>query len=221
MDQYWKWRNRKEASETLQKFWDKTVIVIAVAYAFIAVSNQLLEDRELTLVAVRKNGRLLEYCNEVFESDTEVVLAAVQQSGLALKFASEKLRNTLEIDIAAVQQNGLSLALVGPAFRDHKIVVLQAIKQNPTAKGFITAEWLYNDYQICDILKDAPIPVLTRFQIAERAERKLMSESGIDCEMDGDETSVRRTPRLEYHLRRVLIQLVGSVELAQQISYYL
>eukprot|EP00971_Amphidinium_carterae_P337204 6473919-Amphidinium_carterae.1 len=55
-------------------------------------------------VAVKQNGRLLEFAAESCRSDREVVLAAVKnvkRSGQALQFAAESLRGDREVVQAA------------------------------------------------------------------------------------------------------------------------
>lgn len=73
----------------------------ALAYA----SDKLLEDKDLILKAVKKDGQILYYASKELRDDKEVVLAAVTNKGLILKYASKRLRGDKEIGLAAIRQD--------------------------------------------------------------------------------------------------------------------
>ena len=121
--------------------------------------QQLLENRDFFLSAVRINGLALEFASDFLKNDSTIVLAAVQSNGMALEFGPGELDDIREIVLVAlkqngfaiqflhleeidrefamtaVQENGLALQFAGPFINDRE-VVLAAIQNDPSAFEF-------------------------------------------------------------------------------------
>ncbi|GBR75752.1 hypothetical protein NO2_0395 [Candidatus Termititenax persephonae] len=126
----------KYASETLRG--DKELALLAIEKAIGSVgyldlvsslSPELLDDKEVVLAAVNRNGIVLRYASETLRGDREVVLAAVNKNGYALEYASETLRGDREIVLAAVNRNGTVLQYASETLRGDKELALLAIEK--------------------------------------------------------------------------------------------
>ena len=60
--------------------------------------------KDLALIAVKKNGIILQYVSNYLKKDKEVVLAAVKENGYSLKYADILLQNDEEIIIESIKQ---------------------------------------------------------------------------------------------------------------------
>ena len=76
------------------------VVVSEVKLAAVARASAALM-REVVLVAVRTNGRSLNYARSIDQDDREVVLAAVEQDGHALQYAAERYKESWDMALAA------------------------------------------------------------------------------------------------------------------------
>ena len=63
------------------------------------LSDELRNDREVVLAAVRQSGSVLEYwyASEALKGDREVVLVVAQSNWMALQHASAKVRSESEV----------------------------------------------------------------------------------------------------------------------------
>jgi hypothetical protein len=84
------------------------VVVSEVKLAAVARASAALM-REVVLVAVRTNGRSLNYARSIDQDDREVVLAAVEQDGHALQYAAERYKESWDMALAAVLQEPRAL----------------------------------------------------------------------------------------------------------------
>ena len=73
-----------------------------------------IEDKEIAMMSVSREGRMLEHVSPILQADKEVVLAAVKNQGLALQFASDELRNDKEVVTAAVKSHPMAFAYASP-----------------------------------------------------------------------------------------------------------
>ena len=96
-------------------------------------SEQLKNDREFMLEAVKLTGRALYYASEQLKNDREFILEAVKLNGYALAYASEQFKNDREIVFEAVKQNGHALAYASEQLRNDREIVVEAVKQNGLA----------------------------------------------------------------------------------------
>lgn len=81
---------------------------------FLQVSNDLMNDRELVLLAVAQDGRALEYASKALRADKEVVLVAVAHAGFALISASDELRADKDVVLQAVTQDIDAIQFASP-----------------------------------------------------------------------------------------------------------
>ena len=133
-------------------------------------SDELQQDRDVMLAAVKHNGLMLGNASAALKNDKEVVLAAVTQNSKALRFASDELQqnkeimlaavkqqsnvlkhNVLTLDnefmVAAVKQNGMALEFASAALKNDKKVVLAAVIQNGMALRF-ASDALQNNEEV-------------------------------------------------------------------------
>ena len=64
----------------------------------------------------------MEYASEELRNDKEVVLEAVKKYGDALQFASEELRNDKEVVLEAVKENGNAIKYASPELQEDEDV---------------------------------------------------------------------------------------------------
>ncbi len=92
-------------------------------------SNELRDDRDFMLVAVRKKGLALKYASNEFKNNYDLILAVVRHNGLALQYASEALKADQEVVLTAVSQNGNALQYASDGHKDSHEIVLAAVGQ--------------------------------------------------------------------------------------------
>jgi hypothetical protein len=109
-------------------------------------------DRECILAAVKENGMALKLIKNHgktnLENDPEVVYEAVCQNGLAIEHASQERKKDYEIARAAVAQNGLALKHIP---NPSKEIIIEAIHQNPDAEQFVSRKMKSKD--VTDVIK--------------------------------------------------------------------
>ena len=106
------------------------------------------ENRNETLVEVKRNGHSLRHASEALKNDREIVLAAVNQTSDALLYASDALKNDREIVLAALEKNPPgALEYASDELKDDREIVLKAVTRQPTALRYASAE-LKNDREI-------------------------------------------------------------------------
>jgi len=65
-------------------------------FASFEIPDEVLEDRDFAIKAVKIDGMLLEKFPEKFKSDKEIVLEAVRQNERAMYFASDSIKEEIE-----------------------------------------------------------------------------------------------------------------------------
>ena len=100
----------------------------------LVMPDRLLNDRDIVLAGVKKDGRLLARVSPELRDDLEIVLAAVRESTVAFNFASPRLKFHPDVVIAQIAHAREVLVILGfltpelwanPAVRD------AALKANP------------------------------------------------------------------------------------------
>ena len=129
---------------------DRDVVMEALkkdSFALEYASEDLKKDKEIVKTAIEKRGLALWYASEELKNDRDIVLNAVKNNGIALGYASLELRKDKEIIITAIKSNGLALEFVSEEFKDQKEIVLMAVKRNGLALRFVKKSLLkYKDY---------------------------------------------------------------------------
>lgn len=115
-------------------------------------SDELRNNHEGMLAAVKKKGTALQYASEKLRNDREIVLAAVINDSRALEFASEVLRT--DPDILEVLRFNMLIRFEGHALeyapeelRNDRDFVLAVVKKNGSALEYAPEE-LCNDMEI-------------------------------------------------------------------------
>merc|ERR1711990_682349 len=108
------------------------------------LSEELKNDKDVALAAVKKHGCAVKYLIEL-KNDLDVALAAVTQDGHALRHLSEELRNKKDVALAAVKESGHALRHLSEELRDKKDVALAAVKRSGLAVAYLSEE-LKNDW---------------------------------------------------------------------------
>lgn len=86
-------------------------------------------DKKIVIVAVQKDGNVLEFAGDKLKADKEVVLEAVRNNGCALKYASEILKDDKDVVLEAVRKSACSFMYASDGLKDDKEVVLEAVRR--------------------------------------------------------------------------------------------
>ena len=95
---------------------------------FQCCSEELKNDWDVVLAAVKKYGPNLEYASSDMQANEEIVKAAINENGEALKFASDELRAKKSIVLKAIQNDGHALKYASDKLRSDRSVVFKAVK---------------------------------------------------------------------------------------------
>ena len=99
--------------------------------ALFYASKELQADKQLVLEVFKSKGEffnwhVLDHVSENLKNDKEVVLAAVKQSGYALEYASENLKNDKEVVLAAVKTDSDAIGYASKKLQADKDVIKAA-----------------------------------------------------------------------------------------------
>ena len=95
----------------------------------------------------KNNGDALDYASDELKDNKEVVLEAIRQYGDALEYTSERLQDNKEVVLIASKQNGLSLKYASKILQDYKEIALEAVKENGYSLKYVSGK-LKNDLSI-------------------------------------------------------------------------
>ena len=108
-------------------------------YAFFCASDELRNDKDVALAAVKLNGHSLCDASDDMRGHKEVVLEAVKQNGFALEYASAELQNDRDVVLTAVKQDGQALKYASEELQNDRDFIMESAK-------FLTDDFL------CDII---------------------------------------------------------------------
>ena len=91
------------------------------------LDEDMKDDFDVMMEAVRKNGRFLSYASDALKANTEIVLIAVK-NGRALNYASEDCRANVEIAFAAVKNSREAYSFISLKIRNEE---MRHIAKNP------------------------------------------------------------------------------------------
>jgi len=94
------------------------------------LDEEMRENRDVVLAAVREGGWRLQYAGEAALADREVVLVAVSNCGDALQYASEELRRDRQVVLTAVSRAGQALRHASDKLRGDRDIALRAIRES-------------------------------------------------------------------------------------------
>ena len=118
-------------------------------------SQNIKRIREVTLTAVKKSGRNLEYAPKLFWEDKEIVYAALKFFPNFYKDLSEEMKKDPKIINRALKSNGLMLEHVPREIVTKKLII-KAIENNGNALNFFP-EYLENKEMILLAIKTKPL----------------------------------------------------------------
>lgn len=95
---------------------------------------------EIVMLAVKKNGIMLQFASSCLRNNYDIVWEAVNQNGRAYVFASDELKQDRNLAILAVSSYGRTLRLVPANLRSDPEVVWAAVKENPYSIEFASKE---------------------------------------------------------------------------------
>ena len=96
-------------------------------FGSIFAKSSFTGDREVALLAVRKDGDRLSGCSSELRSDKEVVLAAIGSSLSALQYADKRLRSDRQVAMASIKRWGQTLQYADEVLRNDRELVLVAM----------------------------------------------------------------------------------------------
>tara|TARA_R110002072_G_scaffold301723_1_gene482146 strand:- start:2350 stop:3345 length:996 start_codon:yes stop_codon:yes gene_type:complete len=126
------------------------------------MSNKVVKisDKQTALKVVSDDYEQFQCCSEELKNDWDVVLAAVKNYGLNLEYASSDLQANEEIVNEAINENGEALKFASAKLRAKKSIVLKAVKNNGPAIKYASDE-LKNDPELVYIaIKNEPEAIL-------------------------------------------------------------
>ncbi|KAG2382702.1 hypothetical protein C9374_005282 [Naegleria lovaniensis] len=128
---------------------DREIVKLAIetdSYDYRYAHYTLRTDKELTMLAVSRNGSLLALADTSLRQDREIVMAAVRNDPLALEYASYDLKDDYEVVEMAIKRSAEALKHASKRLRSNRDLVLKAFKHGPDIS--------YNAFSyICDSLK--------------------------------------------------------------------
>ena len=123
---------------TLKK--NKEICLIATkknGYAYHYIDKELRNDRDLILAALEQKGEMLQFVPDIFKKDKEIVLLAIKNDGYSLRYADKKFRKNRDIVLQAVSQNYEALEYATKVLKNDKEIIWLALNQNIGAYKFI------------------------------------------------------------------------------------
>ena len=78
-------------------------------------------DKEVALVAVKRNGLVLDYCSKELKDDFDIVLAAVSNNGVSIKYASDNLKDNKKIVDAALKNKSDAINYLSNHMKTQKL----------------------------------------------------------------------------------------------------
>lgn len=124
------------ADEVLRK--DVEVISTALKHAsphffeqiMKSIDPSMLEDPNIALQLVEKNGLVLKYLSASLQGNKPIVMAAVKNWGMALQYASSQLKKDSEVVKAAFVEHGASIYHADVILKGNKNFILQLAELN-------------------------------------------------------------------------------------------
>ena len=103
-------------------------------------------NEKLVKLAFMKNGKLLEYADDIIKKNKDLVKIAIKQDGTSIRHAESGLKYDEELALIAVNHNGNSLTFLSDDFKANKNIVLKAVATGNIL--FMASKELKNDYDV-------------------------------------------------------------------------
>ena len=144
----------KTASEELKN--NPEVVLAAVKQNYNALeyaSGEIKSNPEFMLEALKQYYRVLQYASGDLKSDFAFMLEAVKQNGFTLEYASEELRSNPEIVMEAVKHDYHILQYASKELRSNPTFMLKAVKKDYHALQYAGEELKSNPEIIMEAVK--------------------------------------------------------------------
>ena len=144
----------KTASEELKN--NPEVVLAAVKQNYNALeyaSGEIKSNPEFMLESLKQYYRVLQYASGDLKSDFVFMLEAVKQNGFTLEYASEELRSNPEIVMEAVKHDYHILQYASKELRSNPTFMLKAVKQDYHALQYASDELKSNPEIIMEAVK--------------------------------------------------------------------
>jgi hypothetical protein len=118
---------------------DKEIIFTIIEYFphyYKNINNSLKKDPEIIIKIINKRPSLIKYvpiCMQTYE----ISLLAVQKNGIVLELLQDKYKNDYNIVMNAVLNNGLAIQFANIEFKQNYNLALEAVKQNGKSLIFL------------------------------------------------------------------------------------
>ena len=96
-------------------------------YFFKMLSSRLRDDKEVVMIAVKKDGSALEVASDRLKDNFEVVMTAVKNCGYALDFASDRLKDNEEI-VSNSLDEGSNIIYASERIRNDRNFIIESAK---------------------------------------------------------------------------------------------
>ncbi len=157
-------------------------------------SDELINDRDVILVALKKDGLLIRFINDELKNDKTIASIAVKQNGLALEHLNINLQKDKEIVLEAIKQNYKAFYYANNDLKIDNNFILNAIKQDiKLNKILIYANTaLMNDHEIAlNSLKEEPLAK----KCLEKFKRKCSNQDQVKTDRNPPNTGLSRRKR--------------------------
>jgi hypothetical protein len=121
------------------------VLKIKKSFIIDILSEELLNDYDIVLQAVKNNGSNLRFASEELQNNYIIVLEAVKNNGLSIQWASYKLQNDKDIIIESILANKLSFNLVKNTSEHQLYLLIHNLQHNFNIKFIILNELFLNN----------------------------------------------------------------------------
>lgn len=115
------------AAQNKQSFWRELLHKDPAVLAFLG-KDEAVDEKDLVLAAVKKDGRMLEYASEELRMDVDLVLAALENDADVYDFLPEAMRCREEIALLAFRKHRIKLPK--PLLSNRHVVVEAAAMQD-------------------------------------------------------------------------------------------
>jgi hypothetical protein len=124
---------------------DKEVVLVAVKkdhHNFLYLGADMCNDKEVVIEAIKKEGDYLEYASDKLKDDYDVVLLSVINDGYPIQFASERLRGNKELGKIAVRvgTRANTIKYLNESLKKDVEIAKIAIESNP-----LSFQYIHND----------------------------------------------------------------------------
>ncbi|EFC42296.1 predicted protein [Naegleria gruberi] len=119
-----------------------------------APSAEIIQNRDVVLIAVKQNGFALQHADKSLRNDEEIVREAIMQDGETIMFASERLRDNFELMAVAVTKSKVALLYASERLKSDENLVSISVYSHPSSLKFASAQLLQNSQFIEHLIRN-------------------------------------------------------------------